>query len=83
MGGTGTGPHGPAMAFRLTPVPPGGQGFFGSTDTSGLTQRDGYPAPCHYLGEHLSRVGVHANATRSTPRNKPLGLVTLDGSLRH
>lgn len=60
LGGTGTGPHGPAMAFRLTPVPPGGQGFFGSTDTSGLTQRDGYPAPCHYLASTYPAIGVHA-----------------------
>lgn len=60
MGGTGTGPHGPAMAFRLTPVPPGGLGgLIGTTDTSGLTARDGYPAPCKYLGGTYPIVGAH------------------------
>jgi phospholipid/cholesterol/gamma-HCH transport system substrate-binding protein len=61
MGGTGTGPHGPAMAFRLTVVPPGGLGgFFGATDTSGLTARDGYPPPCKYLDTPYPILGGHS-----------------------
>jgi phospholipid/cholesterol/gamma-HCH transport system substrate-binding protein len=59
FGGTGTGPHGPAMAFRLTVVPPAGQGFFGARDTSGLTSRDGYPPPCKYLASSYPAVGTH------------------------
>jgi phospholipid/cholesterol/gamma-HCH transport system substrate-binding protein len=57
FGGTGTGPHGPAMEFRLTVVPPGGLNFFGAKDTTPLTKRDGYPPPCKYLASTYPSVG--------------------------
>jgi phospholipid/cholesterol/gamma-HCH transport system substrate-binding protein len=60
FGGTGTGPNGPAMEFRLTVVPPGAQGFLGATDTTGLTARDGYPPPCKYLASQYPAVGAPA-----------------------
>ena len=60
FGGTGTGPNGPAMEFRLTAVPPGGlQGLVGAIDSSGLTSRDGYPPPCRYLSGPYPTIGTH------------------------
>jgi len=49
FGGTGEGPNGPAMAFRLQAVPPTAGELTGSKDGSGLVVRDGYPEPCKYL----------------------------------
>jgi hypothetical protein len=48
-GGTGEGPIGPAMAFRLQTVPPSAGEVAGMKDDSGVVVRDGYPEPCKYL----------------------------------
>jgi phospholipid/cholesterol/gamma-HCH transport system substrate-binding protein len=49
LGGTGEGPNGPAMSFRLTAIPSSPQETAGAADGSGVVVRDGYPAPCRYL----------------------------------
>jgi hypothetical protein len=49
LGGTGEGPGGPAMEFRLQAIPPSAAEAAGISDHSGLVTRDGYPAPCKYL----------------------------------
>ncbi len=51
LGGTGEGPAGPAMAFRLIPVLSAPTETLGVGDTTGLVMRDGYPAPCKYLSK--------------------------------
>jgi phospholipid/cholesterol/gamma-HCH transport system substrate-binding protein len=51
FGGTGEGPIGPAMAFRLQAIPPSAEEITGSKDDSGLIQRDGYPEACKYLAK--------------------------------
>jgi len=48
FGQAGSGPAGPAMAFRLQAVVPNGADAAGVTDTTGLLERDGYEAPCAY-----------------------------------
>jgi virulence factor Mce-like protein len=67
FGGTGTGPHGPAMEFRLTVVPPGGLNFFGAKDTTPLTKRDGYPAPCKYLASTYPTLGARSASGSGGP----------------
>jgi virulence factor Mce-like protein len=48
FGGTGEGPGGPAMEFRLQAVP--SQETLGlDTGKASLVKRDGYPAPCKYM----------------------------------
>jgi phospholipid/cholesterol/gamma-HCH transport system substrate-binding protein len=49
LGGTGDGPNGPAMSFRLTAIPSSPDEAAGAADRSGVVVRDGYPAPCRYL----------------------------------
>lgn len=51
LGGTGEGPAGPAMAFRLIPTLSAPTETLGVGDTTGLVMRDGYPAPCKYLSK--------------------------------
>ena len=51
FGGTGEGPNGPAMSFRLTVIPSPTENA-GVRDGSGLVKRDGYPAPCKYRAEY-------------------------------
>lgn len=49
FGGTGEGPGGPAMEFRLQAIPPSVNQVTGTSEQSNLVTRDGYPAPCKYL----------------------------------
>jgi virulence factor Mce-like protein len=58
-GGTGEGPNGPAMAFRLMVVPSGLGTLLGAADSSGLATRDGYPPPCKYLASTYPIIGSH------------------------
>jgi hypothetical protein len=48
-GGRGTGPAGPAMAFRLQIVPSSPAVLGGAKDVTRMEKRDGYYAPCKYL----------------------------------
>jgi virulence factor Mce-like protein len=50
FGGQGTGPDGPAMAFRLEIVLAPPTEILGTKDYTGLVHRVGYAAPCTYLG---------------------------------
>jgi ABC-type transporter Mla subunit MlaD len=56
MGGTGVGPNGPAMEFRLQPVGVVPTEVLSLHDNSGLLHRDTYPAPCTYLGTHYDQL---------------------------
>ncbi|WP_354698543.1 hypothetical protein DSM112329_04226 [Paraconexibacter sp. AEG42_29] len=57
-GGTGSGPAGPAAAFRLLLIPPSPAELLGTSDqSSGLTYKDPYAAPCSYPSTtHLNLV---------------------------
>jgi phospholipid/cholesterol/gamma-HCH transport system substrate-binding protein len=48
FGGTGEGPGGPAMQFRLQDIP-SQEGSGSDTGGPSTITRDGYPAPCKYL----------------------------------
>jgi phospholipid/cholesterol/gamma-HCH transport system substrate-binding protein len=49
FGGTGEGPNGPLMGFRLQAIAPAPEEALGIRTMDGtLTGRDGYPAPCKY-----------------------------------
>jgi hypothetical protein len=48
FGGTGEGPGGPAMQFRLQDIP-SQEGSGADTGGPSTITRDGYPAPCKYL----------------------------------
>jgi hypothetical protein len=49
FGGTGEGPNGPLMGFRLQAIAPAPEEALGLRTADGtLTVRDGYPAPCKY-----------------------------------
>jgi ABC-type transporter Mla subunit MlaD len=50
-GGTGTGPDGPAMAFRLEIIAAPPTEIFGTKDYTGLVQRVGYAPPCTNLAD--------------------------------
>ncbi len=49
FGGTGSGPAGPAMAFRLEVILAPPTEILGTKDYTGLVQRVGYSGPCTYL----------------------------------
>lgn len=65
FGGTGSGPGGPAMEFRLQAIP--SQETVGAlTPGPSLVTRDGYPAPCKYASRpYPLTVGLPGAATRS------------------
>jgi ABC-type transporter Mla subunit MlaD len=48
FGQTGSGPGGPAMAFRLQAFAPLTPDVLGVTDVTGQVKRDGYSPPCRY-----------------------------------
>jgi len=50
-GGTGTGPDGPAMAFRLEIIAAPPTEILGTKDYTGLIQRAGYAPPCTNLAD--------------------------------
>lgn len=57
FGGYGRGPGGPPMQFRLQLVPATPAETIGTTDTTGQLRREGYPAPCRFLGTRYPRLG--------------------------
>jgi len=48
FGGTGTGPNGPLMQFRLQAIAPMPSEVLGVPDTTGLVRRHSYPPPCTF-----------------------------------
>jgi len=54
FGGTGEGPNGAAMQFRLQAIP--SPETIGVPDTSGLVTREGYPEPCKYAATEYPQV---------------------------
>lgn len=62
----GTGPAGPAMAFRLQAVIPAGLEALGIKDETGILKREAYEEPCRYV-------------SRPYPQNVPTGLTRRAG----
>ncbi|MCW3016201.1 MAG: Mammalian cell entry related domain protein [Solirubrobacterales bacterium] len=60
FGGGPEGPVGPAMEFRLQVAAPLLSEATGTTDTSGLAFREGYPAPCKFLSRPYASIQVPA-----------------------
>ena len=54
FGGTGSGPNGAAMQFRLQAIP--SPETIGVPDASGLVEREGYPEPCRYVATEYPQV---------------------------
>lgn len=58
----GSGPAGPAMAFRLQAVIPAGLEAVGITDETGILKREAYEEPCRYVSRpYPQTVPVAAN----------------------
>ena len=62
FGGTGDGPGGPAMEFRLQAIPPSVNQVTGTSEQSNLVIRDGYPGPCKYLASPYSAAAPRIRA---------------------
>jgi virulence factor Mce-like protein len=69
FGGTGEGPNGPAMQFRLQAIP--SPETIGAPDNSGLVQRDGYPAPCKYVATEYPQVFTRPSALAARGGARP------------
>jgi virulence factor Mce-like protein len=67
LGGVGSGPNGPLMAFRLQVVPPGPLAAVGLRDTIMPLTRDSYPPPCKYLARPYPSRSSDASGLASHP----------------
>ena len=68
FGGTGEGPGGPAMEFRLQAIPPTVSQVTGTSEQSNLVIRDGYPAPCKYLASPYPAAAPRIRSAGATGR---------------
>lgn len=67
FGGTGEGPNGAAMEFRLQPVGPLPTEAAGIADSTGLISRAGYSRPCQFLSKPYLAVNPRTVGRRAAP----------------